>query len=128
MGIFLGVGYECVCPTLMFFQFKLTIDLLNQAKSSSLLCCLSSHLDSKFASIGAETHIETLREQNLSGATSSSYVPVHVFEHFQGLCVRTRLTLFSYSSHFPISLSFCSSSSNHSLSMHSIHFLLNLEL
>ena len=67
-------------------------------------------------------HVLRHREsENLSRAASSSYSPVHIFEHLR---VKTRLTLFFYSSRF----SFCSSSLNHPLLMHSIHFLLDLEL
>ena len=75
--------------------------------------------------VEVKTCIETPREQKVSRAASSSYSPVHVSEHLQVLCVRTRLTLFSYSSRFPTFFSFYSSSFNHSLSMHSLP---NLEL
>ena len=66
-------------------------------------------------------------EQNLGGA-KSSYSPVHVFEHLQVLWLRTGRSLSSYSNRFPTFFSFFSGSLNHPLSMHSVHFLLNLEL
>jgi len=56
--------------------------------------------------------------RSLSRTTSSSDSPVYVFEHLQALLLRTRHTLFSYSSRFPTSSCF-SSSLNHPLSMHS---------
>ena len=54
--------------------------------------------------------------------------PVHVFEHLWLPWLRAKRTLFPYSSRFPTSFSFSSSSLNHPLSMHSVHFLHSLEL
>ena len=57
---------------------------------------------------------------------NSSFPPIHLFIWiFQVLRLRTRRTYFN---RFPTSFFFFSSSLNHSLSMHSVHFLPNLEL
>ena len=59
----------------------------------------------------------------------SSFAPIHLFISTpQVLQLKTTPTLVSYSNSFPTSFSFFSISFNHSLSMHSVHFLPNLEL
>ena len=59
----------------------------------------------------------------------SSFSPIHLFIWTpKVLRPKTRRTLVSYSNRFPTSFSFFSISLNHSLSMHFVHFLPNLEL
>ena len=59
----------------------------------------------------------------------SSFPPIHLSIWTpQILRLKTRRTSVPYSKRFPTSFSFCSSSLNHSLSMHSVHFLPILEL
>jgi len=58
----------------------------------------------------------------------SSFSPIHLFISTpQELQLRTTPTLVSYSNTFPTSFSFFSSSRCHPLSVHSVHFLPNLE-
>ena len=66
-------------------------------------------------------------EQILSRVADWDSQFTYLFEHLQVLQLRTWCTLHSHSSRCPTSF-FCSSSPNDSLLMHSIHFLLILEL
>jgi len=77
------------------------------------------------------THLETWEQKSWVEQRTlrrSSFYPIDLFISTpQVLWLRTTPTLVSYSNRFHASFSFFSISLNHSLSMHSVHFLPNLE-